>query len=252
MTKWGHLVLSWFPFSSKAPSSDSAETRDSYAYLYPMRYNPPLEKSLTIKAVWGHFQLVWRNKNSLQGFPLIYAGYWLLLILPHLKPLGCKHKKTILDTIFGKLHNFPRCTQYHLLKAAVRDGNANMSVRNEIKAGKKANKFYRPKRPKRYCFTVLCPPFLNLKEFLARRREDCLSFPLWLRVSQGKFLFSTIVGLRYPMSQLFLKQCPRTIASKFAVLSLSWPQDDGLQANYVALAGYISSRVCLLIFAHRD
>ena len=175
-----------------------------------------------------------------------------MLILPHLKPLGCKHKKTILDTIFGKLHNFPRCTQYHLLKAAVRDGNANMSVRNEIKAGKKANKFYRPKRPKRYCFTVLCPPFLNLKEFLARRREDCLSFPLWLRVSQGKFLFSTIVGLRYPMSQLSLKQCPRTIASKFAVLSLSWPQDDGLQANYVALTGYISSRVCLLIFAHRD
>lgn len=175
-----------------------------------------------------------------------------MLILPHLKPLGYKHKKTILDTIFGKLRNFPRCTQYHLLKAAVRDGNANMSVRNEIKAGKKANKFYRPKRPKRYCFTVLCPPFLNLKKFLARRREDCLSFPLWLRVSQGKFLFSTIVGLRYPMSQLFLKQCPRTIASKFAVLSLSWPQDDSLQANYVALTGYISSRVCLLIFAQRD
>ena len=93
MTKWGHLVLSWFPFSSKAPSSDSAETRDSYAYRYPMRYNPPLEKSLTIKAVWGHFQLVWRNKNNLQGFPLIYAGYWLLLILPHLKPLGCNTRK---------------------------------------------------------------------------------------------------------------------------------------------------------------
>ena len=147
---------------------------------------------------------------------------------------------------------FPRCTQYHLLKAAVRDGNANMSVRNEIKAGKKANKFYRPKRPKRYCFTVLCLSFINLNEFLARRREDCLSFPLWWRVSQGKFLFSTKVGLRYPMSQLSLKQGPRTIASKFAVLSLSWPQGDSLQANYVALTGYISSRVCLLIFAQRD
>ena len=72
----------------------------------------------------------------------------------------------------------------------MRDGNANMSVRNEIKAGEKANKFYRPKRPKRYCFTVLCPPFLNLKEFLARRREDCLSFPVWWQVSQGKFFFN--------------------------------------------------------------
>ena len=45
---------------------------------------------------------------------------------------------------------------------------------------------------------------------------------------------------------------PNDIACKFAVLSLSWPQDDGLQANYVALTCYISSRVCLLIFAHRD
>ena len=246
------MVLSWFPISSKAPSSDSVETRDSYAYLYPMRYNPPLEKSLTLKAVWRHFQLVWRNKNNLQGLPLIYAGYWLLLILPHLKPLGCKHKKTILDTIFGKLHNFPRCTQYHLLKAAVRDGNANMSVRNEIKAGKKVNKFYRPKRPKRYCFTVLCPPFLNLKEFLARRREDCLSFPVSWRVSQGKFFINESWSKIDTQWVNSLKQCLRTIASKFAVLSLSWPQDDGLLANYVALTSYISSRVGLLFFAHRD
>ena len=201
MTKWGHLVLSWFPFSSKAPSSDSAERRDSYAYLYPMRYNPPLEKSLTIKAVWRHFQLVWRNKNSLQGLPLIYAGYWLLLILPHLKPLRCKHNKTILDTIFCKLHNFPRCTQYHLLKAAWGMVIPTCPLETGLKQEKlKAKKFYRPKRPKRYCSTVLCPPFLNLKEFLARRREDCLSFPEWWRVSQGKFLFSTKVGLRYPMS----------------------------------------------------
>lgn len=72
--------VAWFYHGSRLPVKHRVVTRLKQeipmpAYLYPITYNPPLDKSLTIKAAWRHFQLVWRNKNSLQGLPLIYAGY---------------------------------------------------------------------------------------------------------------------------------------------------------------------------------
>ena len=43
-----------------------------------MRYNPPLEKSLTIKAVWRHFQLVFAEEKQ---FTRIALDIRLILII---------------------------------------------------------------------------------------------------------------------------------------------------------------------------
>ena len=91
---------------------------------------------------------------------------------------------------------------------------------------------------------MLCPLFLNLKEFLARRREDRLSSPVWWRVSQGKFFFNencskipNELTLFKTVSANYSEQVCRPL---FILDSGSWPP------------GYISSRVSLLLFAHRD
>ena len=73
-------------------------------------------------------------------------------------------------------------------QGGVRDANANMSVRNEIKAGERRIHFTGQSGPHDIALaTVLCPSFTNLEEFLTKRREDSLSFPVWWRVFKVSF-----------------------------------------------------------------